>query len=457
MTASPFALVRRAAPRALAIAILASAAGAAAPAAAAAQQRDTTPRGVSLGLNYAAGTKPGVIVLPMSGANGDSLRAILERDFDYGDRIAVVRVDAPAPVRGRLNYPLLSRLGAVVAVQATVTPTGMRVALHDVAKGVVAQTRSFSFPDTPLGPSWRMAVHTASDELEFAITGTRGIAATRIAFTRDSRIYVVDSDGANVRALTPEGAMALSPAWHPSGRYVAYSGFGRNGGTQVFIRDVTGSSARPVVATPGGLNITPAFSPDGNTVVYAHGLDAGTDLIAAPAFENSPGRRVTVGRGSENVSPSFSPDGRRLVFTSGRSGHPEVYITDADGTNAELLTPFVFGETSYRSNPDWSPTGTSVAFQSQIAGRFQIATISLRDREIKQLTDEGSNEDPSWAPDGRHVVFTSTRGGTRQLWVHDAESGRARQLTRGAASRLPAWSRSLADRSSPAVQQAGAP
>ncbi len=144
------------------------------------------------------------------------------------------------------------------------------------------------------------------------------------------------------------------------------------------------------------------------------------------------------------MSPSFSPDGRRLVFTSGRSGHPEVYITDADGTNAELLTPFVFGETSYRSNPDWSPTGTTVAFQSQIAVRFQIATISLRDRQIKQLTEEGSNEDPSWAPDGRHLVFTSSRGGTRQLWIADAETGRARQLTRGTGtSRLPAWSRSL--------------
>jgi TolB protein len=117
----------------------------------------------------------------------------------------------------------------------------------------------------------------------------------------------------------------------------------------------------------------------------------------------------------------------------------------------------VFGETSYRSNPDWSPTGSSVAFQAQIAGRFQIATISLRDREIKQLTSEGSNEDPSWAPDGRHVVFTSTRGGTRQLWVHDAETGRARQLTRGAASRLPAWSRSLAVSPNVTSQQAGAP
>jgi TolB protein len=113
---------------------------------------------------------------------------------------------------------------------------------------------------------------------------------------------------------------------------------------------------------------------------------------------------------------------------------------DADGTNAELLTPFSFGDQYYRSNPDWSPDGRSIAFQSQIAGQFQIMTISLRDRSIKQHTSEGRNEDPSWAPDGRHIVFTSNRTGTRQLFVLDVESGRVRQLTRGGGARLAAWS-----------------
>ena len=65
---------------------------------------------------------------------------------------------------------------------------------------------------------------------------------------------------------------------------------------------------------------------------------------------------------------------------------------------------------------------------------------SLRDRGLKQLTSDGSNDDPSWAPDARHLVFVSNRGGTRQLWVIDVESGRTRQLTRGPSARLPAWS-----------------
>lgn len=117
---------------------------------------------------------------------------------------------------------------------------------------------------------------------------------------------------------------------------------------------------------------------------------------------------------------------------------------DADGTNVELLTPFRFGDQSYRSSPDWSPDNRSIAFQAQMDGRFQVMTISLRDRSIRQLTSEAANEDPSWAPDGRHLVFASTRSGVKQLWVMDVESGRVRQLTRGGGARLGAWSPPLA-------------
>ncbi|HET7458227.1 MAG TPA: hypothetical protein VFJ74_11295 [Gemmatimonadaceae bacterium] len=402
--------------------------------------------GVRIGLTYSPGTRPGVAVLPVAGTNGDSIRAMIERDLDYGDRATIVGAGAAASAISTTNpsaapeYALLAKLGAAAVVRATLTVSGVHVALYDVGARRVVLVRDFALPVPALGGDWRLAVHAVSDALEEAITGTRGVAASRIAFVRGGRVYVVDTDGAGVRAITESG-LALSPAWHPNGRAVAYSAFGPRG-TEIVVRDLAGGAARTIRATPGGLNITPTFTPDGSTLVYAHGEEAGTDLVAVPADGGS-ARRITVGRGSDNVSPTVSPDGQRVAFTSGRPGHPEVYITDVDGTNAELLTPYSFGDQSYRSNPDWSPDGRAVAFQAQMAGRFQVMTISLRDRSVKQLTTDGSNEDPSWASDARHLVFSSTRGGVRQLFVLDVESGRTRQLTRGDAARLPAWSPSL--------------
>jgi TolB protein len=403
-----------------------------------------TPPGVSIGLQYATGSKPGVLVLPVTGAAGDSVRAILMRDFDFSDRLTVIGNaenpgDSPVVAGAATNYPLYERLGAVAVVQASLTSSGLTVSVHDVPKKTVARTRAFALTGAPNSADWRLALHGVADEVEGWIIGQRGIAQTQIAFARGSQIYLTHSDGAVTQPVAGAGdGIAMSPAWSPTSDQVAFTVLLR-AGTQIMVRDVNGGSVRRMPTGPG-TNATPSFSPDGQTVVYSHGEESGTDIFALPVRGGSP-RRVTVGRGTDNISPTFSPDGRRIAFASGRTGSPEIWITDIDGGNAEPLTAFLFGDQKYRSNPDWSPDNRQIAFQSQIAGRFQIVTMTMRDRNVRQHTSDGVNEDPSWAPDSRHVVFASDRGGSRQLWVLDTESGRMRQLTRGTPGvRMPAWS-----------------
>ena len=412
----------------LALALTASAAGA----------QDTTSRGVRIGLTYRAGVKPGVMVLPAPWLNGDSIRSIIQRDLDYGDRVAVIPAadSMAALVRAPINYPLFARFGAAALVQLAPTPTGVRVTVHDVARARILEETSFALPANAAAPGWRMDVHGVSDEIERWITGVRGIAKTQILYVRDRQIRMVDSDGANDRVLVNSG---LSPAWHPSGRAFAYSAM-TDSGTLVAVRDLTTGSTRWVTRTPYSIGVTPTFSRDGSLVAYGFGLEQGTDIYVAPALAPGAARRVTIGRGSENMNPTFSPDGRKIAFVSGRLGHPEVYITDADGTNVELLTQYNVGEQAYRSSPEWSPDGRTIAYHAQIRGVFQIFTIGLRERLPRQLTSDASNEDPWWAPDSRHLVFTSTRSGVPQLWIMDVESGRVRQLTHGGGSRLGSWS-----------------
>lgn len=400
--------------------------------------QDTTSRGVRIGLTYDPGSKPGIVVLPVTGARGDSVRAIIQRDLDYGDRInAIVLEGSAAQDAARAsgpNWPLLARLGAAAAVAVTPTPSGFHVAVYNVATKQTALVKDFPSSAAPDTRAWRAALHRIADELEEAFTGVRGIARTRILFERGRRIWVVDSDGEGAMPISDAGT-PMSPAWNPSGRMIAYATVQPAG---ISVLDLSNGRSRTLVSGQG-VFISPIFTPDGESVVYAHGVEAGVDLHTA-SLSGGGGRRLSVGRGSDNVSPSFSPDGRRIAFMSGRAGHPEIYTMDADGTNVDLLTPLAFGENPYRASPDWSSDGRLVAFQSMIAGNFQILTINLRDRGLKQLTSDGRNEDPSWSPDGRHLTFVSNRTGVRQLWVLDIESGRTRQLTRGAAVRLPAWS-----------------
>jgi TolB protein len=409
-------------------------------------QDTTVAPGVRLGLNYAAGTKPGVIVLPVHDEfDDDSLRTIVQRDLDYSDRMNVIALDAETlsglvPARGeKINFALVGKFGAALLVRMTPTNSGLHVAAYDVSRGQLLQSEHFLFDRRDR--DWRFALHGVSDQIEQWVFGKRGIAQTRIAYVNNGTLQIIDSDGQQTRSITT-GKGALSPAWSPTGESVVFTVLGNNG-TQVEELDVRTGRTRRISQIRAGLNITPIYQPDGSGILYAQGTGNGTDLIFA-SLDSSEPRRITVGRGTDNTSPSYSPDGRQIAFISGKSGQPQVYIMDADGSNIQLLTPYTAGTRSYRASPDWSPDGRAIAYEQQ-NGRFQIWMIDLRDRAPKQLTSEGENEDPSWAPDGRHLVVTSSRSGDKQLWVLDTESGRTRQLTHSRGARLASWSPILAN------------
>jgi TolB protein len=407
-------------------------------------QDTTTAPGVRLGLSYTAGSKPGVIVLPVQDDYDDSLRIIVQRDLDYSDRTTVIALDENTvsglvPAAGeKINFPLIAKFGAALLIRMTPTTQGLHVAAYDVARGQLLQSEHFLFDRRDR--DWRFTLHGVSDLIEQWVFGKRGIAQTRIAYINDE-LKIVDSDGAETRAITT-GRGALSPAWSPTGLSVVFTVLG-NAGTQVHELDVRTGRTRRVSQIRAGLNITPVYQPGGNAILYAQGTGNGTDLVLAP-LDSGTAKRITVGRGTDNNSPSYSPDGHQIAFISGKSGSPQLYIMDADGSNVQLLTPYKSGVRSYRAGPDWSPDGRAIAYEQQM-GNFQVFMIDLRDRVPKQLTSEGENEDPSWAPDGRHIVFTSTRGGDKQLWILDTESGRARQLTHTRGARLAAWSPILAN------------
>jgi TolB protein len=399
--------------------------------------QDTT-KGVRIGLTYTAGTKPGVVVLPAKGMGADSIRAIVQRDLDNGDRIEVIALEgsttADTPTAAP-SWPVLARVGAAAAVQVTPTATGFHLVVYDVAKQSTALVRDYTAPPMTRMREWRSVAHWLSAELEESLTGVKGIARTRILFTRGNRLWSVDSDGEGLVSLADAG-FPSSGAWSPDGSKITYTTLSP---AQVVVKDLGSEQARTIASGPG-VFIAPVFAPDGLNVVYGHGEDDGVDIFIAPTSGGG-GHRLSIGRGSDNVSPTFSPDGRRIAFMSGRAGHPEIYTMDVDGTNVELLTPPEFDARSHRASPDWSPDGRSVAFHGMVGQAFQIMTISLRDRSLKQLTSEGRNEDPSWAPDGRHITFTSNRSGVKQLWVIDVETGRSRQVTHGSSdARNAAWS-----------------
>jgi Tol biopolymer transport system component len=135
----------------------------------------------------------------------------------------------------------------------------------------------------------------------------------------------------------------------------------------------------------------------------------------------------TTGEGN----PQFSPDGTRIAFYSRRSGNPEIWVCNADGSNPVQLTSLgVLTET-----PRWSPDGKMIAFDSRPAGHSEILILPSGGGEPRPLTGpENESTLSSWSRDGRWIYFTSNRSGLWQIWKIPSAGGKAIQVTENGGS-----------------------
>ena len=421
-----------------------------------AQVGDTTqlPMGVSLGLIYMPGMAQGLSVRPFEAAGAGAVVAqqateIVTRDLDFTDRFNMVSPPAGLST-GEITYGPWNDLGVSYLVSGRVEPRGdmwaLTLAIHDVTYGNVMQETTYAVP-APADPRFRLAVHAISDGIVERITGQPGMAATSIAFVRRSlngyELMMVDYDGENLRRISSSTDILLSPAWTVDGARLAYSLVTDEGHYQIQERVLATGDVRILVDRPG-LNITPSYSPDGTEVSFAIEAGNGTHLYSYDIGRDCCLERLEGGRGRQ-LSPTYSGDGRRIAFNSDRLGQPHIYVLPADGGEAELISPFVYGEPGYYTSPDWSPTSSLVAFHGRSRGNFQIMVADADNPGalVRQVTADGVSEDPSWAPDGRHIVFTGRREGGRGLYVIDSSSGRLRPVVLGGDLLVPDWSPTL--------------
>ena len=141
--------------RYLTLAALIVATGAVVSTRACGQEPPPPPPGVRLGINYPAGTTPKVIVMPADSAAGDSVRAIIQRDLDYSDRVAPLMLDdmtlmgmTPAPGQP-YNFSLFANLGVAAIIEPKRTQSGFLVSLYDVSTQRKLQSREFRVPSVP--------------------------------------------------------------------------------------------------------------------------------------------------------------------------------------------------------------------------------------------------------------------------------------------------------------------
>jgi Tol biopolymer transport system component len=196
--------------------------------------------------------------------------------------------------------------------------------------------------------------------------------------------------------------------------------------------DIQGSEANELVpAMVGSLGegaLSPTISRPANYLAFARlSQDKNIWRVSLSGKEKGQQKRLIGSTRQENF-PEYSPDGSRIAFESDRSGFPEIWISNSDGTGAFPLTNFGGPVTG---SPAWSPDGLRIAFDSRASGRAEIfVTNAAAGSKARPLTTGGAdNILPVWSADGRFVYYASKRAGIHQGWRVSAEGGEPEQIT----------------------------
>ena len=120
------------------------------------------------------------------------------------------------------------------------------------------------------------------------------------------------------------------------------------------------------------------------------------------------------------------------MFTAGQVGETEsaVFVTHADGSNPRQLSPWGMWGT-------WSPSCQHIAFSSlgragswQEGNPIDLFVMNADESNARHLTEQqGVNQDPDWSPDGGTLVFDSTRDENFEIYTLEPDTGRVRRLT----------------------------
>ena len=262
--------------------------------------------------------------------------------------------------------------------------------------------------------------------------------------TGQSDIYIIDTNGKNLRNLTNHPADDTGATWAPDGRSFAFAS-NRDGNSEIYIKKFNEAQVRRLTNHPEDdfdpvwSAFSPAWSPDGNWIAFVARRSELFDIYKIDI--NGKNLKRLTNQGNFYFDITWSPDGQSIAFHS-----IALYVMDADGKNLrEIKNP---GGPSPRF-PAWSPDGKQIACVVANDGDG-IYIMDTDGQNARRISPFGTwSYDPAWSPDGKWIAYEAYDAGAnplqnpnavRHIFIVSVEGGEPRQITQHPGQHYsPAW------------------
>lgn len=362
------------------------------------------------------------------------------------DRQLTTREENSAPV----FFPDGERIAFLRKSSDRCTVTMMT--LVDGAERVLGDCNGNSYGDTAVSPDARWLAVSAREDptaphaiylLDVRSGGRRPVTSpptgtwgdydaaftadgTAIVFARSvsegmQDVYAIDlNDGHEIR-LTDDGKNIFGIA---VGRDKVLFGSNRTGRYAIWSIGLDGKGMEQLPISSAGI-VNPGLAADGSRLVVER-IERTTDLNVID-LDGASRHETILSFNADILHPDFSAASGRIAFSSNRSGHYEVWDSDAAGQGLRRLTRF---ESGFTAHPKFSPNGQQIALDARPDGVSRIFVMYADGSGLRTLTGAESHAySPTWSRDGRTIYFAKESNGTLEIWRHDFATGAIEPVT----------------------------
>jgi len=242
----------------------------------------------------------------------------------------------------------------------------------------------------------RVESHRLADGILKALTGTEGGFSSELTFVfgrgKARRVYVIDSDGHDPRAVSPPEQLAIAPTFGPNHRLYWAASVDR-GPFKLYQAGQT----EPLQLFPRGSVYGIAFSRGEDQVAVSIARGAGIKLFKGPDLE-----RLEVAVDNDlAMHPAWSPNGR-LAYVGDTRWGTRVFIDQRPVSPSGLMA----------SAPVFCrhPSGVRALFTIGFGKAMDVVSTGENGGGLVRLTRGGTSRHPACSPDGRLVAFFSLGG-----------------------------------------------